>query len=532
MLTIKESLQEKKVIEEMTENFSQLTPSERKELIRLKCRNELLTFMVIASNKTFKPYDVHRLVTGFVQKTADDDPEYERTIVSLPPRVGKSTIISQYLPAWQLGRNPCSSHILSSHTLPRSQENVSTLLEIIANPNFKKIFPEFKLTEKGASSKGFKTSEGGGVLADSVQKKISGFDAGTMSYEHFPGFIIMDDLLSKGFSVRQLESAWKHVEEELITRGLPNKAIISMGTRFHANDVSGRLIEASPELWKILNVPALCVDESKDPLNRKKGESIWEECYPAKELRIIQKIQDTVTFNTIYQGQPPGSKGNYVLESDITYVDETFKNGICFFSVDTSFKGDSNSDYNCVAVWRLVPDLHAIALVDVLHLRCDFYALLGKMKTLINHYRPHSMVVEGKANGDALVSMLEKEVSNVKIHGYTPLKSKTARLQLVVPELKRGQVLFYSGITNLEEYVKELTQAPYVKHDDFVDALTLGIQFWTEIMSTGDFWSSGTKLGLFKTFPRNAPIDTTVNHIGWDSNEFKSRDLLDSTRFF
>lgn len=511
MLTKYQSKKEKEIISELTARYKTLSDLERSELLRLKCRNELISFIFILSGKTFKPYPVHQYVVDFVQKIADDDPGYEYTTISLPPRTGKSTIISQYLPAFQLGRNPLSNHIMASHTLELTQRNMSRIIEIMSSSTFKKIFPECKLPKTGVKTKKFRTISGGGCLATTPKSKVSGFDAGTMEHSHFPGLIILDDLLSNGDSPAELESAWNFVSVELLTRGLPNKSFISMGTRYHASDVTGRLLDSSPDLWKSINIPALCLDPENDPLNRKMGESHWEEKFPVEELKIIRSIQTEEQFNTVYQGIPKGSKGNYIYLEDFIYTEKVFK-GLSFFSIDTNAKGGSSSDYNCVCIWKLSgTGLDVIELIDVFYQKCDFSRLLINMEKLIQFHNPSHIVIESRASGDSLLSMLQREYQGVSIHGYNPRVDKIARMQLAAPSIKRGKVVIYQNIANWADYEKQLTTFPYAKNDDMADAFSLGINFYNEVMNDSSFFSSlNGFVDQMKVIKKKEPIDTSL----------------------
>ena len=481
-----------------------------------------MSFIVILSGKQFKPYPVHQLVVDFVQKVADDEKGYEYSTISLPPRTGKSTIVSRYLPAFQLGRNPRSNHILASHTLDLVQGNMSGILEIMSSPAFKKIFPECKLPTKGVNTKSFKTTEGGGCLAKSTKAKVSGFDAGTMEHTHFPGLIILDDLLSNGDSVAELETAWNFVSVEVLTRGLPNKAFISMGTRYHASDVTGRLIESNPDLWTSLNVPALCLDPVNDPLGREMGESHWEEKFPASELKIIRSIQSEEQFNTVYQGIPKGSRGNYILIDDLTYHNKLFR-GPCFFSIDTSARGKDTSDYNCICIWRLNENGKIIQLIDVFYQKCDFARLLTHLDQLIKFHSPSHIVIEARATGDSLLSMLQREYKGVNVHGYNPKVDKVARMQLAAPTVKRGGVIIYRDIANWDVYEKELTVFPYARHDDMADAFSLGVNFFNEYMDQKGFWGFGGDLveGL-RVIRQKEPIDTGLIRDNYSSQRSDS----------
>jgi Uncharacterized protein conserved in bacteria len=88
---------EKKLVLEMSKDIESLSNSDKKELLRLRCRTEFTTFAKfitreIGINGIFKPYKVHSLICDYVQGICDGDPKYRRTVISLPPRTGKSLL--------------------------------------------------------------------------------------------------------------------------------------------------------------------------------------------------------------------------------------------------------------------------------------------------------------------------------------------------------------------------------------------------------------------------------------------------------
>ena len=513
MLTKKEGIYEKQLIKEMTDNFGSLSEKDRSELIRLKCRNELLSFAVVMSmhlkGDRFDPYKVHEVICDFAQQSADGNEDHKYITISLPPRAGKSTIIGQYFLAWQIGRNPKARFIQASHKKSLVEKNSSIALSIIAHPEYKKIFPKTKLVDKGIKIERWDTTMGGGFLAATPRGGISGFDAGTLNDEDFPGAIIMDDLLADGNSNALLQTAWNWTTDQLLPRALPNTVYISMGTRFHINDVTGKLLETMPEVWKSLNVPALCIDPANDPLGRTEpGESYWEEKYPVKDI-LMKKAAMQESFDIIYQGIPAGSKGNLLKEDDIIYAPSLIK-GHIFFSIDTNSKGKENSDFNAVCVWSWDGRAELLQLIDIFHSRCDFYELLLKMKQLARFWKPRWMIIEDKANGSSLISMLKQEFPGIEILGYNPTRDKVAKFNMCVPFVKRGQVYIYNGIAKKEAIHYELTNFPLVKNNDIVDAFSIGVLFWVNMFLSGKV-SGASDMGYgVHLEPMRMPIDTSV----------------------
>jgi hypothetical protein len=113
---------EKSLVKEMMLKVESLSQEERKELLRLKCRTEFITYARVITREVtnsgvFVPYKVHELICDYVQNICDGNPNYKRTTISLPPRSGKSMLISKLMPSWQLGRSPSAQFIMASYGL-------------------------------------------------------------------------------------------------------------------------------------------------------------------------------------------------------------------------------------------------------------------------------------------------------------------------------------------------------------------------------------------------------------------------------
>jgi len=136
------------LVTDMQSRVGSLSPADKQELLRLKCRTDFITFAKIITDMQFKAYPVHELICSYLQNIGDGNPEYKRSAISLPPRTGKSMLISRIFPAWQLGRSPTAQFIMSSYALGLSTENSRAVLDFITSEKFSWIFPECDINKE------------------------------------------------------------------------------------------------------------------------------------------------------------------------------------------------------------------------------------------------------------------------------------------------------------------------------------------------------------------------------------------------
>lgn len=472
----KQLSEEKQIVKELEARRSSLSKSELEELLRLKCRTNFLSFAKMITHNEFRPYRVHALICDFIQRIADGDPEYSRTVISLPPRTGKSWLISRIFPAWQLGRNPKAQFIMSSYALNLSTENSRAVLDFITSETFSWIFPECAVDKKLCNLTAIRSLPGGLIKTASAGGNVTGFGFGTISEEDLPGVGILDDLLADGNSMTVMDSTFNWVQTQFLTRALPNNAIISMGTRFHKDDVTGRLISAAPEIWKTLNVKAICDDTISDPLERKLGESHWPEFFPVPSLEIIRKNIGERDFNALYQGSPVADAGSIFKNEWISQFSEYKERySYKFATVDTAYREkESGADYTCICIWGFDRHEQKLYLLDYVLDRYDFPDLQKEIAEISNFWKLRALYIESQSSGAPLIQTL-KRFMKITIKDIRPTKDKVLRANSVAPLVEAGVVSVYENLPEFYERMNELTSFPYIKNDDFVDAFVYGV---------------------------------------------------------
>jgi predicted phage terminase large subunit-like protein len=497
----KQLAEEKARVIEMSSRVELLSPEEKNELIRLKCRTEFITYAKVitrdvSSSGVFVPYRVHELICNYIQKICDGEPDYKRTTISLAPRSGKSLLISKLMPSWQMGRSPSAQFIMASYALKLTHENSRAILNFVTSDTFKWIFPECTINAKDCNLKTIRTGQGGIIMSASAGSGVTGFGFGVISEEELPGIGILDDLLEDGNSLPVLETTFKWAATQFLTRGLPNNCVMSIGTRFHKEDVIGRLLSSDPEGWLEINVPALCLDEENDPLNRKLGESHWPEFFPVEALESIRK-QDETTFKTLYLGRPQGEDGTIFKDLWFDHHDSNRQNyEYVYATADTALKKGEMNDSSVICIFGVVRKTRKLHLLNVYKEQMEFPDLLKAMPVWMKLWKTRALYVESRASGLPLIQMLRKELQ-MPVKEVIPTKDKILRANEVAPIAEDRRVSFYSGIPNLADLTSELCSFPYSRHDDFVDSFCMGLKVYRdEIMGSGKSSHGGSRIHL------------------------------------
>ena len=176
--------------------------------------------------------------------------EILRLLICLPPRHGKSLLASLLFPAWFLGRNPQKEIICASYGQDLADDFGRQVRNLVNDPKHRFIFPEFRLTADSNSMRRFRSDAGGGYFAVGRGGAVTGRGA---------DLLILDDPLKDAAEAgselirRSLDDWYQAVG---YTRLQPRGRIVLVATRWHEDDLTGRLLrQPGGEDWHILNLP-------------------------------------------------------------------------------------------------------------------------------------------------------------------------------------------------------------------------------------------------------------------------------------
>lgn len=441
--------------------------------VHLKARHNFLTFAKFVTNGKFQPFALHRVLCNFLDEVARG--EKRKVILACPPRAGKSFLTAQLFPAYILGRNPNSQNIIASYGKSLSREHAMATLDILKSARYKMVFPEVELKSKDLVEV-IRLKSGGVSRITSAGANCTGFGYGDLSEDNFPGIALADDLLADGNSPAIMESTWGWTSQQLITRKLPNHAQIFMGTRFHKNDITGRLLAAEGTVeeggaWHVLNIPAIATGLKTDPLGRLPGTSHWPEYFPIEQLESTRKQIGEKAFQALYQGNPVSEESSLFRPEIFQYYTSPPLFKYRFMACDTAFSEKATADESVLTVFG-VDLLNNLYLIDCVRGRFGFPELIAKTKELTKAHSLQEICIEAKASGQSLIQVLSKELPIL----VTPLKANTDK---VTRANAATQFLSKTWIPAnawwWPSMLEQMTEFPMSAHDDCVDSFCHGL---------------------------------------------------------
>lgn len=272
---------------------------------------------------------------------------------------------------------------------------------------------------------------------------------------------------------------WDWYTSTAYTRLSPGGGVIVMNTRWHMDDLVGRLVEhekeGSGDSWRVINYPAIAEHDEK---HRKAGEALHPERYPLETLLQIKKTVGSRDWASLYQQHPVPDggglfKSDWIQHWEPSMIPDRFDQMVC--SWDMTFKGTDRSDYVVGQVWGRKGGSYF--LLDQMRGQWDFVKTTEMFQALANKW-PDAVrkLVEDKANGSAVISMLKKHVTG--IIPVTPKESKESRAYAVSTLWEAKNVYLPPKAQApwvAEDFIPELLGFPATAHDDQVDSMTMAL---------------------------------------------------------
>jgi len=391
----------------------------------------------------------------------------KRLIVNMPPRHGKSELISKYFPAWYLGTFPDKRIILVSYEAGFAASwgrKSKELLEEYGESLF-----GIKLNRLSNSAYRWDIlNREGGLNATGVGGAITGKGA---------NILIIDDPVKndeQANSKTYRDKTYDWFRATAYTRLEPDGAIIIVMTRWHFDDLAGRLINNpdSDDKWEVLSFPAIA--KENDILSRNIGMPLWESRYPIEKLNKIKNQIGSYWFSALYQQQPIATE--YQIFKPEWWQEYTeLPNGYLIIqSWDTAFKEKEQNDFSVCTTWMLSDK--GYYLIDYWRGKVLFPDLQRQVVMQYHKHNPNVVLIEDAASGQSLIQVLQRD-TKIPIKPIQAIKDKVTRAHLITPLIEAGKVFLPKNASFLADIINECSEFPYGNHDDIVDSITQALSY-------------------------------------------------------
>lgn len=399
-------------------------------------------------------------------------------IIEAPPRNSKSVHVSQLFPAYVVGKEKDTDVIVASYSGDLATDHGRETRNLIGDKRYKNVF-KTELAEDSSAKGKWNTNGKGSYNAVGVGGSATGKGA---------DFLIIDDAFrgrKEADSMVVRESVWKWFRSVARTRLSPEGAMIVMGTRWHEDDLIGRICDGEDRQpwvdyfdylkgkrakWVRLTLRALAeVDEP----NRKKGEPLWPERFPMSELQDIKSSLGPYEWGALYQARPVDDANRKFKKEWFhyrTWAEVEKQRTRKFAAIDPNLKKSDESDYCGVArcyvnecgEWHLRANRYRVDSSEVLNLIF-----------LLHQEGFEKIGVEEGAFSYVVQPFLKEEMrKRGKFPNVVPLKHggrmKETRVEGLVPWYNNGNIWHIVG--ECEELEEELLVFPRGVHDDVCDA--------------------------------------------------------------
>jgi hypothetical protein len=398
---------------ELYQTLQRYKQNERERRVR-QARTNLLDF----TRFTMPEYRVnwhHRLICQKLDEFIEG--KNKRLIIACPPRHGKSELVSRRFPAYILGRNPDAKIIACSYGSDLASLLNRDVQRIISSPEYAELFPDTKLNDANVRSTAQENYLRNSDIFEVVNHKGVYRSAGVGGAITGMGgdYLIVDDPIRSRADAESpaiRDKVWKWYSSTFRTRRQKDASILITATRWHEDDLTGRLLELAKnnpdaDQWEVINLPAL----SEEPLEEYDqrtgpGQALWPDEFPEVDLLSTKASSTVYEWLSLYQQRPSAAAGNLVKKEHFKYC--TLENGVLslsenkkfmlsqckiFQTCDPAASERSTANDFVLATWAQTPQ-NDLALLDILKTHLETPSHVPLFEQQYTKWRPLQQWIE------------------------------------------------------------------------------------------------------------------------------------------
>ncbi len=397
--------------------------------------------------------------------------EIDRLMVLMPPGSAKSTYASVLFPAWWFTQHATSSVIAASHTSELAEHFARSVRNLVVEHGPRLGYGLAQDSRAAARFQvvhaGYKTR--GEYFATGVRGPITGRRA---------DLAIIDDPVksqAEADSPGLREHVWNWFRSDLTTRLKPRGRIVLIMTRWHADDLGGRLLAQQPAEWRVIRLPALA--EPDDPLGRPIGAPLWPEWEDAAALARKRAAVGERVWSALFQQTPRLLEGSLFRVSRIAVLEmaPAFPPGRAVRAWDLAATAGGTGDPDWTVGVKLLREISGrFVVLDVVRLRGgphDVEAAMANTASQDGVSVSIGLPQDPGQAGRAQVAWLVRALAGYHVIASPESGAKETRALPVAAQADAGNLVLVRGPWNLP-FLEELRDFPHGAKDDQVDALS------------------------------------------------------------
>lgn len=454
-----------------------------RELIR---RRQARTSLLHFTNFTFSRYKAepaHELIA----RALDDCVRgaTKRLMLFMPPQHGKSELASVRLPSFWLGNRPNDPVILSSYAASLAENKSRQARQIVESNEYAKLFGA-RMTGAGSRAVDHWSLDPpyrGGMKAAGVGGPITG---------HGALLGIIDDPFENWEQAQSQtirDKVWDWYRTTFRTRIWENGVIILIMTRWHEDDLAGRILDDQASEWTVLRLPAIAEEQNErdennrrmhvalgqpDPLGRAPGQPLTPNRFSLDALIALKRDVGSLGWQAEYQGAPRLAEGNRFKRQYFTIIDAVPNVARWVRYWDKAASTSANAKYTAGVLLGITDQKHVI-IPDVVRGKWSTGERRAVMRQTAEldavRYGYVDIYIEQEPGSSGVDSVQDeiKFLSGFAVHADRPTGDKDVRLEPFAAQAEAGNVKLLRGAWN-GEYIDELTAIPNGTYRDQSDA--------------------------------------------------------------
>jgi predicted phage terminase large subunit-like protein len=388
--------------------------------------------------------------------------EIDRLMVLMPPGSAKSTYVSVLFPAWWLHRRPKSAVIAACHTADLAEHFARQVRRLVVEHGD---VLDYGLAPNDRATGRWATTAGGSYYAVGVRGPLIGRRA---------DLVVIDDPIkshAEADSALHRENTWNWFRSDLITRLRPAARVVIVMTRWHPDDLGGRILRSDAS-WSVLRLPALA--EANDPLGRQLGEPLWPEWEDRSALERKRAAVGSRVWSAQFQQSPRLDEGSLFPTMRISVVEKVSDMpSVRAWDLAATAAADGEDPDWTVGVKLGRSQDGRFVILDVVRMRGGPHEVAETIAATASLDGRGVLIGLPQDPGQAgkhQVAWLVGKLAGYRVAASPETGSKVTRALPVAAQAEAGNLALLRGSWN-QALLDELRDFPHGRKDDQVDAL-------------------------------------------------------------